>query len=548
MDDAEFNNLAESAHELLRSTFSQKWVDVCGSLANQPIRRQHAELRLAVEAVRKMHLAKLASIFTHFAGKMNGMAPVNALPVEIILEIFGRLDAKDRSAVSLVCGRWRDIALACAQLWSDVRIGSKFPMEHLPGRLAWSRKHPLSLSMERSGLEIQDILNVVADCRERIRKLDLTFSKVGSETPAPILRLPVPDSLRYLAVRWAYSHAPLDLDLGNDPLLLEELVLANIRNVNAMIRPPQFAQLRRLSLDVVERTPGVVSLSLLREMFIRCRDLEDLALSGLHQNTITLDDTSQVMTVPGTAKLLQSLSLSGIDMEDSFHRLLRYLSASAVKNVAVKHRFTNRNPVEFTEVLLDLHGDVSAQFIGFVDSMSSSDDHPHPEPRPVEREWIVRATDARGFRRQMHTRNSLSSFVRSSLTVRNAVSLQCNARAWFAGLAEPSHSRAVFPHLATLTLVHTIGAANSTATGARADAYHVPDCPVLRDITVYYPKKDSLSQTLAPASADFLVHSITGPGEHRLDRVAFVGLSAPAGQATTPRATVVNFRPWSPPP
>ncbi|KAF6756811.1 hypothetical protein DFP72DRAFT_261564 [Ephemerocybe angulata] len=121
----------------------------------------------------------------------NTLSPINQLPAEILSSIFLQVSSVTREdsllwiQLSHVCQHWRDVALDCAALWSDV----SFFNHGLFAATMLSRSKNAPLTVKFDEIEVQNrqlaVLLKIADQRHRLRSL--TLQKFGDFPLRPLL-------------------------------------------------------------------------------------------------------------------------------------------------------------------------------------------------------------------------------------------------------------------------------------------------------------------------------------------------------------------------
>ncbi|KAJ7167010.1 hypothetical protein C8R46DRAFT_1351205 [Mycena filopes] len=171
--------------------------------AEQETARMDQEIR-DIES-RRLELHRVLRIYRR------ALAPHKTLPVEILREIFGfcggtanlndiaALQSKDiRPALCGVCSRWRAVALATPELWSDVRVnlgdvrvnlGHRNPAQLLTALNLWLSRaglHPVTLNIIGSQTLVKDsperarIDQLIVEYSGRFRSLSLNSLPLGS--------------------------------------------------------------------------------------------------------------------------------------------------------------------------------------------------------------------------------------------------------------------------------------------------------------------------------------------------------------------------------
>ncbi|KZV97630.1 hypothetical protein EXIGLDRAFT_812034 [Exidia glandulosa HHB12029] len=143
-------------------------------------------------------LAVVQDVFRTLLAERNSVVAINALPVEILGDIFYHAQAAARknwpnsnplvqpTRVSLVCTHWRAVAISFPWLWSNIDVRGDCPHDLLSSFL--KRGRSVSLAVKRTE---QLISQVVADHMDRIRELRI-YEVVWMEPllrPAPLLEV-----------------------------------------------------------------------------------------------------------------------------------------------------------------------------------------------------------------------------------------------------------------------------------------------------------------------------------------------------------------------
>ncbi|KAJ8075527.1 hypothetical protein PM082_021157 [Marasmius tenuissimus] len=149
------------------------------------------------------------------------VSPVHRLPSELLLAIFGHccevnvIDDQTMPpamALTMVCGRWREIALSSPRLWSSISLDLRNFRDHSAHRriahidltisfLERSKMAPLKVRIHlppdhtREGLYPEDILEIIEEQSGRWEELEVFGSEFYAASQAGDIDLPI---LRHL--------------------------------------------------------------------------------------------------------------------------------------------------------------------------------------------------------------------------------------------------------------------------------------------------------------------------------------------------------------
>ncbi|KAI0038839.1 hypothetical protein FA95DRAFT_1613060 [Auriscalpium vulgare] len=201
--------------------------------------REERAMKRACEAIRKHLQKERRELRARIdAARYNSSRPVSRLPPEIFTHIFAyraELDISDRPvplnnswiAVTHVCQHWRNIAVGCPSLWTNVT--AQFGVSWFETMIARSNKMPLSVSvLPGSDTKHQLLRKPLLDNLPQIRQLSfssLCDSPDQLEFYADLFRRHAPD-LKHLSVRalagipWTFvfmrNLATLTIDFNDD--------------------------------------------------------------------------------------------------------------------------------------------------------------------------------------------------------------------------------------------------------------------------------------------------------------------------------------------
>ncbi|KZV97334.1 hypothetical protein EXIGLDRAFT_832902 [Exidia glandulosa HHB12029] len=184
----------------------------------------------------------------------NARAKINTLPPELLSFVFQFLSLSSRIKASLVCSRWREVALDAPQLWTDIIVSKPALVDAMLSR---SQAVPISVSFSPPqgcayGDNALELLldHCVGAHAARIRVLSL--DDIGCDTLKVLgHQLPVLERLRILSMDTNWYAAPHML--LRSPLLKELVVrlspdlLESFGDIEQMVST--CPQLRRLYID-----------------------------------------------------------------------------------------------------------------------------------------------------------------------------------------------------------------------------------------------------------------------------------------------------------
>ncbi|KAF9259194.1 hypothetical protein L218DRAFT_875381, partial [Marasmius fiardii PR-910] len=109
-----------------RQLISQSLIDAESELKERKL--ELSRLKVSIMTVE----SRLTAVESEVEGYRSLLSPVQRMPPEILAEIFehcchdidilGKLQAPTPVVISLVCGRWRDLAFSTPSLWASIRI------------------------------------------------------------------------------------------------------------------------------------------------------------------------------------------------------------------------------------------------------------------------------------------------------------------------------------------------------------------------------------------------------------------------------------------
>ncbi|KZV95047.1 hypothetical protein EXIGLDRAFT_492834 [Exidia glandulosa HHB12029] len=157
------------------ASFNQQWVETSVSCISKPRSALLEQLRTDITALHTVYTDALERQRRFYAEKTNALVPVQNIPEDVLVEIFALLGYIDRLRATWVCRHWRQKALLCAMLWSEISLGPADDLTLLSMMLHRNKEASLSLHLTRPFEDIVDILDTLSVYRDRIQQLDLVL-------------------------------------------------------------------------------------------------------------------------------------------------------------------------------------------------------------------------------------------------------------------------------------------------------------------------------------------------------------------------------------
>ncbi|KAK1231922.1 hypothetical protein PQX77_004941 [Marasmius sp. AFHP31] len=297
------------------------------------------------------------------------LSPVHRLPSELLLEIFGYLcevnvldhsKMPPASALSMVCGRWRQVTLASPRLWSSISL----QLDRSEGRrdkvianlaqlfLERSKNTALKLRIDFSwhtewshdGLSHLTVLRLLEEQSERWEELEVYGRELyASSRSQGDLHLP---NLKHLAFYTRALDSPQTswaLDrFKNCPALTS--FYSDVADIEDRIELP-WGNIRVLKLEDCLMTAALIVLG-------SCTSLEHLGIRNVGQSSWP----EEVMVVSDT---IRTLSISGKDCMPTIvsHFTFRHLSSVTIDDTDISsldlEQFIKRSSCSITTLRLD---------------------------------------------------------------------------------------------------------------------------------------------------------------------------------------------------
>ena len=225
--------------------------------------------------------------------------PVDALPPEILSEVFGYLPPPNQKAdlirVTHVCERWRAIATGNPTLWTSFQIHNFDGVQEFLRR---SEILPLSLYHTKGHLDPW-VPRTVAGVACRIRLLHVTLpvmQDVESLLAEPTIASPL---LQVLHI----EHLPQNMTADSErrplvPLFNREVPALHslvIRGIPLPLTPPRTLRHFDLGGCDVDALPHIHSLF---DMLQACTLLETLTIRGQHEPTFSMEHHTRLVLLP----------------------------------------------------------------------------------------------------------------------------------------------------------------------------------------------------------------------------------------------------------
>ncbi|KAI0718489.1 hypothetical protein C8Q72DRAFT_864961 [Fomitopsis betulina] len=268
-------------------------------------------------------MASYASLERSRRMQCNALAPISILPPEILSTIFlhkaggdysdfpdgGRRRAIASFSVTHVCTYWRQVALQCAELWSQLQVPD-FP-DMLDELLSWSRETPLSITLqfapvnEPEPYSTEDACLLGLSALHRVRRLSLhadaeydpsseILERLGSATPL-LESLYITNCSRGAALPSAISRM-----LSTCTLLSLDTTLNSIDWTNTPLHSLTYLYVYRYDFSSETTTHSILKA-------LRCMPcLEELFLEGVWDGTW---DVTQILPSPITLLHLRCLRI-----------------------------------------------------------------------------------------------------------------------------------------------------------------------------------------------------------------------------------------------
>ncbi|VDB84785.1 unnamed protein product [Peniophora sp. CBMAI 1063] len=144
-------------------------------------------------------LSRMQMAFARALERRNELAPISALPAELLARIFSHLaeswpvnsDSPHKATttggwtrVARVCRRWRSVAIDCASLWATIAVNGREPIDLF---LLRAREHVLSVVGQVRAKDVYDLsrLEHLLGQLGRLRSLDMhvLYNSFGTDLP-----------------------------------------------------------------------------------------------------------------------------------------------------------------------------------------------------------------------------------------------------------------------------------------------------------------------------------------------------------------------------
>ncbi|TBU46991.1 hypothetical protein BD309DRAFT_952885 [Dichomitus squalens] len=256
--------------------------------------RRDIRTYVALETKRRLRIIDVCRDDIVRLGELhNNLAPVNALPVEVLSHVFVYLLSPPGAPITQghakflkvahVCHRWRTIALENPTLWTSFPLHHAEMVEQCVNR---SRQLPITVSLTR-GMP-KSIPQLVASASCRVRSIWIS-TKSGSDVGQLLSCFGSAPLLEYLHVEASGNDPRASFDSSvrpSVPLLfnghapsLRYLVLRNVQ----LLFPPSNT-LRHLELGASPNDLHLPAVKEVLDVLANCPELEELKLSGLCQD------------------------------------------------------------------------------------------------------------------------------------------------------------------------------------------------------------------------------------------------------------------------
>ncbi|KZV97096.1 hypothetical protein EXIGLDRAFT_833092 [Exidia glandulosa HHB12029] len=310
---------------------------------------KHADVYSAISGVFDAHQAALLALIAKVGRVSNRLAPVNKLPLDVLVEILVNLPIEDCIQASHVCSHWRAAAINAPRVWTELELSiSSRSSTMLFELLDRSKSAEVYLDLRLRG-DVESILNTTGRLEPyfiRLRTLscwadfsypDRPQEELGNSDPvqifippAPRLRSAILDSTAVIGM-----DAPCAFrfsETASAYTALERLHLGGAAD-GTFDYWPQMPALRHLHLHwrlelpistlyrVLRCTPA------LQELIVE--DLDDKMALPVHSDIKSSSHLSS----------LKSLSLYGVLKEHILRRMFADLVSDSVRSISLRSKY-----------------------------------------------------------------------------------------------------------------------------------------------------------------------------------------------------------------
>ncbi|KAJ8076658.1 hypothetical protein AAF712_000294 [Marasmius tenuissimus] len=289
------------------------------------------------------------------------LSPIQKIPPEILTEVFmfcaEDIDypdtMEDMMTISMVCGRWRELALSVPALWSHIYLclgvvprdtGNYYPalrryvetfLERsgnapLTFTLSWDQAESGNLDMSVDEVSVTSIFDALRTNSSRVRALRLNvLTSIDDDRILKRLKASYP-SLEYLDFSFLYrgaSQQSTDIDFFGGVSALRSLSYRCYAGWRVRLHFP-WQQLNRLAIEDARSQELLPILAM-------CDNLRQLEITDLN------DDPEEGMQ--GGQQILPNLQLLAISTsdEDALSAVLRHLTVPRLESIKIRGLWSN---------------------------------------------------------------------------------------------------------------------------------------------------------------------------------------------------------------
>ncbi|KAK1216667.1 hypothetical protein PQX77_020703 [Marasmius sp. AFHP31] len=295
------------------------------------------------------------------------LSPVHRLPSEVLLEIFGHCcefsDLSNRKipptmALSMVCGRWREVALSSPCLWSSISITIRRQNEyrlHLGERsitrltrlfMERSKTTPLKIQLDfphdlQGGYSNDVVMGLIDQNSKRWEELKVCGREIYASSQTGSVDLPI---LRRLTLYSKYDAGTLFLDRFRDCPALTS-VCTDITNIEDRLQLP-WANIRHLKLREYTDASDLAFIE-------SCTSLQHLTLVNVNNSMGSSDE----LTIQSNT--IRNLIIKGLESDPSLIYRFNFpqLSSLDIQRVFIEdlhmEPFKQRISLPITSLRLD---------------------------------------------------------------------------------------------------------------------------------------------------------------------------------------------------
>ncbi|KZV97095.1 hypothetical protein EXIGLDRAFT_833091 [Exidia glandulosa HHB12029] len=345
---------------------------------------KHAEVFSAVTAAFDAHKTAFLALMTKVGRMSNGLAPVNHLPSDVLLEILLYLPLEGRLKASRVCSYWRSTAVNAARLWADLNLSVRADKTEKLFALL-ERTKGAEVDLELRFLGAADKLK----CREITRQLEPYFCRLRTFSWWAHCAVAHPEQFVLSWTDTGEEYKSLPIVIYDAPLLRRAALKSSdgpwrgpACSFHLSMKPGAFAALEVLRVGpVVDDTfkkwpelPALIHLhihwsatlpgSTLYAVLRGSPALIALIIEGLDE--FTLSDPSAEAS-PMLPKL-DVLALSGAMDESTLRRVFDDLAPSTIDEIQLMSKYASAHMFSWTTswnfgVPCELHGIVTLSLV-----------------------------------------------------------------------------------------------------------------------------------------------------------------------------------------